>query len=109
MLKGDNMEVNGKYLKFVRYMYENADINRGVTIGDIVRILRFGPIEKPGDQPNFDSFRCSVIGYTNIPDKTTEINVKVVYKLDDGTFGKTIKGRYSSSEDSVYINLDDFI
>lgn len=103
------MEVNGMYLKFVRYMYENLDITRGVAIGNIFRMIQFGPIEKPGDQPNFNSFRCSVIGCTYIPDKTTEIDVKVVYKLDDGTFGKTIKGRYSSNEDSVYINLDDFI
>lgn len=103
------MEVNGRYLKYVRYMYENLDTKRGVEIENGFRILQFGPIEKPGDQPNFNSFRCSVIGCTYIPDKTTEIDVKVVYKLDEGTFGKTIKGRYSSNEDSIYIYLDDFV
>lgn len=103
------MDFNGKYLKYVRYMYENADLTRGVAIGNTVRILRFGPIEKPGDHPNFGSFRCSLIGCACLPEKTTEIDVKVIYKLDEGTFGKTIKGRYSSNEDSIYINLDDFI
>jgi hypothetical protein len=103
------MEVSGRYLKYVRYMYENLDLKRGVAIENNLSILRFGPIEKSGNQPNFDSFRCSVIGCPSIPDKTTEIDVKVVYKMDNDTFGKIIKGHFSSIEDSVYINLDDFV
>lgn len=103
------MEVRGRYLKYVRYMYENLDLKRGVAIENNLSILRFGPIEKPGNQPSFDSFRCSLIGCPSIPDKTTEIDVKVVYKLDNDTFGKIIKGCYSSIEDSVYINVDDFV
>ena len=101
------MEISGRYLQFDRYMYENLDLKRGVAIGNNLKILRFGPIEKPGNKPNFDSFRCSIIGCPSIPSDTTEIDVKVVYALDDNTFGKTIKGYYRSIGDSVYINLDD--
>jgi hypothetical protein len=103
------MEVSGMYLKYVRYMYENLDLKRGVSLENNLTILRFGPIEKPGNQPSFDSFRCSIIGSPSLPDNTTEIDVKVIYKLDDDTFGKTIKGHYSSIGDSVYISLDDFV
>jgi hypothetical protein len=107
--KCDNMGVSSNYIQYDRHIYNNLDLKRGVVIRDNLRILRFGPIEKPGNQPSFDSFRCSIIGSPSLPDNTTEIDVKVIYKLDDDTFGKTIKGHYSSIGDSVYISLDDFV
>jgi hypothetical protein len=94
------MNVSGRYLKYIRDKYGSQ-----VTL-NIMDIFKLIHLDVENDN---DTFNCSVAGETYIPDDTKEVWVHVMYTLYRNPHAENIKGKYSPSEDAVYINLDDFV
>jgi hypothetical protein len=97
------MKVSGRYLKYVRDKYNSQ---KEVNIMDIFKLKHFDLYD---EHPIHDTFNCIVAGATDMPDDTKEVWVKVMYTLCGNLHAENIQGKYSTSQDAIYINLDDFI
>ena len=94
------MDVSGRYLKYRR---DKDGSQTTLNIMDIFKLRHFDV------ENEHDTFNCSVAGATYMPDDTKEVWVHVMYTLYRNLHAENIKGKYSPSEDAVYINLDDFV